>query len=108
MTLSDLAERLDATLQGDPTAEITAVAPIETAGPGNITFVSNPKYTSLASTTKATAVIVEPNFPEVSAAPLRIATPYLAFARAIEFFYTPPAYQPGIHATAVIAPTAKI
>ena len=108
MTLADLATRLGATLHGDPTAEITAVAPIESAGPGNVTFVSNPKYTSQAGTTKATAVIVEPNFPKIPASTLRIANPYLAFARAIELFYIPPAYQPGIHPTAVIAPTAKI
>ncbi len=93
---------------GDPSAEITGVAGIETAGPGDLTFVSNPKYASLARTTKATAILVEPSFPEISAATLRIDNPYLAFARAIELFYQPPAYAPGIHPTAVIAPTAHI
>ena len=108
MKLAKLAEYLDATLRGDPAAEITRVAGIETAGPGDLTFVSNPKYAALARTTKATAIVVEPGFPEVSAATLRVENPYLAFAFAIELFYRAPAYPPGIHPTAAIAPTAHI
>ena len=108
MKLSTLAEHLGATLHGDPSAEITRVAGIETAAPGDLTFVSNPKYAALARTTKATAILVEPAFPEIHTATLRIENPYLAFARAIELFYWPPAYVPGIHPTAAIAPTATI
>ena len=108
MKLADLARHLGATLQGDPTGQVTRVAGIETAAPGDLTFVSNPKYAALARTTKATAILVEPNFPEIPTATLRIENPYLAFARAIEFFYQSPAYAPGIHPTAAIAPTARI
>jgi UDP-3-O-[3-hydroxymyristoyl] glucosamine N-acyltransferase len=108
MKLADLAQHLGATLQGDPAAVITGVAAIETAGPGEVTFVANPKYASLARSTQASAVLVEPGFPEIAAFTLRIDNPYLAFARAIELFYQPPAYAPGIHPTAVISPTAKI
>ncbi len=67
MNLADLAAHLGATLQGDPAVNITGVAAIDTAGPGEVTFVSNPKYIALASTTKASAVLVEPNFPEIAA-----------------------------------------
>jgi UDP-3-O-[3-hydroxymyristoyl] glucosamine N-acyltransferase len=108
MKLADLAQHLGATLVGDPSAQITGVAAIDTATPGDLTFVANPKYATQARTTKATAVLVEPGFTEISAATLRIENPYLAFARAIELFYQPPAYAPGIHPTAVVAPTAKI
>ena len=108
MKLADLAQHLGATLVGDSSAHITGVAAIDNASPGDLTFVANPKYASQARTTKATAVLVEPGFTEISAATLRISNPYLAFAHAIELFYQPPAYAPGIHPTAVIAPTAKI
>ncbi len=108
MKLAKLAEYLDATLHGDPSAEITRVAGIETAEAGDLTFVSNPKYAALARTTKATAILVEPSFPAISTATLRIENPYLAFAFAIELFYQAPTYPPGIHPTAVIAPTAHI
>ena len=111
MTLAELAAHLgdlNPTLHGDPTAQITGVAAIDTAGPGDITFVSNPRYISLASTTQATAVLVEPDFPNIPAATVRLANPYLAFARTIELFYQSPTYAPGIHPTAAIAPTARI
>ncbi|MDQ2834662.1 MAG: UDP-3-O-(3-hydroxymyristoyl)glucosamine N-acyltransferase [Acidobacteriota bacterium] len=108
MTLADLAAHLEATLHGDPAARITRVAGIEAALPGDLAFVANPKYASLARTTQATAVLVEPDFPEISAATLRLNNPYLAFARAIELFYQPPGYLPGIHPTAVVAPTAHL
>jgi UDP-3-O-[3-hydroxymyristoyl] glucosamine N-acyltransferase len=108
MKLSTLADHLGATLQGDPDAEITSAAGLDAAGPGQLTFVANPKYTPLARTTQATAVVVEPAFEQIAAATLRIANPYLAFARALELLYETPAYPPGIHPTAVIAPTAQI
>ena len=108
MKLADLAQHLGATLQGDPAILITGVASIETAGPGDLTFVANPKYAALARTTRAGAVLVEPDFTEIHASTLRITNPYLAFARAIEIFYKSPAYPPGIHPTAVISPSAKI
>jgi UDP-3-O-[3-hydroxymyristoyl] glucosamine N-acyltransferase len=108
MKLADLAQRLGATLHGDPTAEITGVSAIDTASAGDLSFIANPKYASLARTTQATAVLVEPSFSEISTATLRIDNPYLAFAHAIELFYQPPVYAPGIHPTAAIAATAKI
>jgi UDP-3-O-[3-hydroxymyristoyl] glucosamine N-acyltransferase len=109
MKLSQIASTLGARLEnGSPDAEITGVAGIEMAGPGQLTFVSNPKYVSAARTTKATAVIVAEDFPAISAAMLRSNNPYLAFAHAIELFHKVPKYLPGIHPTAVIDPSAKI
>lgn len=108
MKLADLALRLGATCDRDGDVEIRSVAGIEEAGPGQLTFVANPKYAPLARKTRASAVLVRLNFPEIAAVPLRCENPYLAFARAIEIFYQPPTYPPGIHPSAVIDPTAKI
>jgi UDP-3-O-[3-hydroxymyristoyl] glucosamine N-acyltransferase len=109
MKLSDIAAALDSRLENaSPETEITAVAGIEEALPGQLTFVSNPKYNAAAKTTKASAVIVSENFPAISTGMLRSQNPYLAWAKAIELFYHPPAYAPGIHATAVVSPKAKL
>src|ERR1700676_858033 len=108
MKLGELATRLGAALQGDPDVEVTGVKGIEVAGPSEITFVANPRYASLARTTNAAAVLVEPEFPEIATSTLRIKNPYLAFSRALGLFYQPPAYAPGIHPTAVIDPSAQI
>jgi UDP-3-O-[3-hydroxymyristoyl] glucosamine N-acyltransferase len=108
MNLAELAKRLGAELRGDGDVEVTAVRGIEEAGPQALTFVANPKYTALARTTQAAAVLVTVDFPEIAAPTLRLANPYLAFSRALGFFYQPPRYAPGIHPTAVIDPTAQI
>jgi UDP-3-O-[3-hydroxymyristoyl] glucosamine N-acyltransferase len=108
MKLGELASRLGAELRGDGDAEVTGVKGIEDAGPTEITFVANLRYTGLARTTKAAAVLVEPEFPDIAAATLRIKNPYHAFSRALGMFYQPPSYPEGIHPTAVIDPTAEI
>lgn len=108
MNLGELAKQLGAELRGEPSREVTGVKGIEEAGPTEITFVANPKYAGLAKTTQAAAVLVEPEFPDIATATLRIKNPYLAFSQALGLFYQPPAYAPGIHATAVIDPTAEI
>lgn len=108
MKLGELARQLGAELRGDAEIDVTGVKGIEEAGPAEITFVANPRYGALARTTKAAAVLVEPEFPEIAAATLRIKNPYHAFSRALGLFYQAPAYPPGIHPSAVIDPTAKI
>jgi UDP-3-O-[3-hydroxymyristoyl] glucosamine N-acyltransferase len=108
MKLGELAKRLGAECRGNAESEITGVAAIENAGQGEVTFVANPRYAGLAKTTKAGAVLVTPDFPEIEAPTLRIANPYLAWARTIEIFHPAPSYSPGIHPTAVIAPSAKL
>ena len=68
MRLRDLAAHLGATLHGDGETEITGVAGIEEAAAGQITFVSNPRYAAAARTTRASAVLVAPEFPEIEEA----------------------------------------
>ncbi len=109
MKLSRISIELDVRLDsGSPDSEITGVAGIDEAGPDQITFVANPKYAAAAKTTRAGAVIVGEDFPPLSVPTLRSKNPYLTFAQAIELFYQPPRYEPGIHPTAVIDSSAKI
>jgi UDP-3-O-[3-hydroxymyristoyl] glucosamine N-acyltransferase len=108
MKLGELASRLGAELQGDAGVEVTGVKGIEEAGPTEITFVANPRYGGLARKTRAAAVLVEPEFPQIPTATLRIKNPYHAFSRALGMFYQAPIYAEGIHPTAVLDPTAVI
>src|SRR5271154_2491704 len=114
MKLADLAEKLSCRLEGPPETEIQGVAGIDQAAPGQITFLSNKRYIPLLKTTQASAVLIEegasldraPNLPHLAA--LRTPNPYLAFAKALELFYQPPQYEPGVHPTAIIARTARV
>src|SRR5580700_8944367 len=109
MKLSQIASALDTRLEnGSPDTEITGLNGIERAGPGEISFVSNPKYAAAARSTKASAVIVGEDFPAIPAAMLRAKDPYLTFAHALELFHQPVHYVPGVHPTAIVHSTAKI
>lgn len=109
MKLSHIASTLSATLQnGAPDTDITGIAGIEEAGPGQITFLANRKYSVAARKTRASAVILGEDFPALPTAMLRSKNPYLAFARCAELFYQPARYAPGIHPTAVIHPSARV
>jgi UDP-3-O-[3-hydroxymyristoyl] glucosamine N-acyltransferase len=109
MKLSAIAAALHARLDnGSPETEISGLNGIDQAGPGELSFVSNPKYAAAARSTRASAVIVAEDFPAIPAAMLRAKDPYLSFARALELFYQPLRYAPGVHPTAVVHPTAKV
>jgi UDP-3-O-[3-hydroxymyristoyl] glucosamine N-acyltransferase len=114
MKLHELAQKLDCRLEGDPSIEITGVAGIDRARAGEATFLANRRYSPQLKTTLASAVFVEDGVKLERAAglaplaALRTGNPYLAFAQAIELFYQPPTYPPGVHPTAVIAPSARI
>ncbi len=114
MKLAEVAQKLGCRLEGSPEVEIRGVAGIERAEAGQITFLANRRYFPLLKTTRASAVLVEEgisldreaSLPALAA--LRSGNPYLAFAQAIELFYQPPRYSPGIHPTAIIAKSASI
>ncbi len=108
MKLAEIAQRLECQLEGDGSIEITGVGGIDHAQPSQLTFLSNPRYRRSLGTTRASAIVIAHDAGPVPLPALRSANPYLDFARAIELFYQPPRYEPGIHPTAVIAPTARI
>jgi UDP-3-O-[3-hydroxymyristoyl] glucosamine N-acyltransferase len=107
MKLSEIAAKVGAKLEGAD-VEIESVAGIGEASAGQLTFVANPKYAAQATSTHASAVIVEDGFPALQKSTLRTKNPYLAFAKALQLFYQPPQYQPGIHPTAVVHSSARI
>jgi UDP-3-O-[3-hydroxymyristoyl] glucosamine N-acyltransferase len=106
--LSDVAARLDCVLKGDGGVEIRGVVGIDEADAGHLTFVSNPKYAAKARTTRASALIVSLDFPEIERPTLRSGNPYLSFARAVELFYSAPIPPSGIDPSARIASSAQL
>ena len=116
MTLGELARRLECPVEGDAAIEIRRVAKIEDAGPGDLTFLANPKYASKLAATKASAVIM--NGPSTTfrasedmAAPcavIRSKSPYLTFAKAAQVLAPAQTFAPGVHALASVAPDATV
>ena len=106
--LKELAEWVGGTVAGDGEVEISGVAAIEEAQPGDITFVANPKYLKMLDKTHATAVIVLPEIHQTDKPLLRVTNPNLAFTKILTLFSLKP-YQPrGIDSNARISPTAQL
>ncbi len=115
MTVRDIAAVLGAAVEGDAATVIGRVAKIEEAGPGDISFLANPKYTKYLDTTLASAVIVGrtveapgrtgPSRPVF----LRVDDPYTSFLKVLLLFHPPEdPLAPGIHPTAVVDPGVEL
>ena len=112
-TLSELAEHVGGRIFGDGRILIHKVAPIEEAGPGEITFLANPRYRSFLRSSKASAIIVGPEVVTESPAEsgtgyLEVSDPYIAFAKILRLLNPPPLYGRQISGHAVIDPTANL
>jgi UDP-3-O-[3-hydroxymyristoyl] glucosamine N-acyltransferase len=106
MKLYQIAEALGSRLEGDGEIEISGVLGMEQAGPGQLTFLANPKYAPKLRHSKAGAVIAAH---VVEAIPTLVsANPYHDFARALELFYQPPRPAEGIHPGAAISASATV
>ncbi|MGZ9147844.1 MAG: UDP-3-O-(3-hydroxymyristoyl)glucosamine N-acyltransferase [Candidatus Deferrimicrobiaceae bacterium] len=106
--LTDLADRIGARLVGDGERVVAGIAPIEEAGPGQVTFLANPKYIRIAKDSKATAIIAKEVVPGAQTAFLLSDNPYFAFACAMEAFHPPARPAPGISDKAVVDPSARL
>jgi len=113
LKLKVLAERLHCALDGDGDVEIERIAAIEKAGPGDLTFVANPKYVAQLATTRASAVIVaealrsHPHPPRACTL-LRVRDPYTAFAQAVRAFVHSSAPATGVDPLSAIAADAAL
>ena len=96
MTLAELAERLGCRLEGDGAATIVGVADLATAHADEVALFAHPRYKAQAAATQAGAVIVAEDAPALARPLLRSKSPFLAFARALAIFHTPPRPAPGI------------
>ena len=83
MKLEDLAREIGAELVGDGSIDVTSAATLDDAQAGQLSFLSNPKYASQVSTTKASAVVVAPNVKADGVVLLKAKDPYYAFRQAV-------------------------
>jgi UDP-3-O-[3-hydroxymyristoyl] glucosamine N-acyltransferase len=107
-TLKELAVLVGGSVIGDENLEIHRVAAIDSAQPGEITFLANPKYLPLLQTTQASAVIVRPEVEAPGRTLLKCANPYLAFAKVLTALHVHPPEVRGIMPGAFVDPEARI
>jgi UDP-3-O-[3-hydroxymyristoyl] glucosamine N-acyltransferase len=109
-TARDIARIVGGEISGDPEQLVTGLAGIREAAPGDATFLASPKYQSAIKTTRASVLIVAADLDvSFTGTVIRVANPSEAFARLVEQVTPPPVtYEPGVHPTAVIAPSARL
>ncbi|MFN2497617.1 MAG: UDP-3-O-(3-hydroxymyristoyl)glucosamine N-acyltransferase [Pyrinomonadaceae bacterium] len=110
MKLSELAKLTLATIDGGVNdIEITGAAGLDNAGPSDVSFLANPRYTAKVNTTHAAAVFVVDGAPiERAIAVLRTKDPYLAYTRALRLFHPEPTFAVMVHESAVIDSSSTV
>ncbi|MGH0035199.1 MAG: UDP-3-O-(3-hydroxymyristoyl)glucosamine N-acyltransferase [Myxococcota bacterium] len=106
--LCELAAALDLEVVGDPEFLVTGVASVESAGPGDLTFVRSAHYARLLAESRAGAVILPGNLSPHGRPALHSDNPSLDFARAVAL--VEPGTEPPRHVSreALVAPDAKV
>ncbi|MFY9642591.1 MAG: UDP-3-O-(3-hydroxymyristoyl)glucosamine N-acyltransferase [Rhodomicrobium sp.] len=98
-----VAPELDLLLEG--------VAPLQTAGPNEVSFLDNRRYASALERTRAGAVIVHPEMQErlpAATVPIVMTEPYEGWARVAALFHPVRPVRPGIHPSAIVAEDAFV
>jgi UDP-3-O-[3-hydroxymyristoyl] glucosamine N-acyltransferase len=107
-TLGQLAEALDAKLDGDAARVVTGVAPLAAASATDVSFLTDRRYEAAARTSRAGAFVAPIGTRGLPAPVLECRSPQHALIELLTLFFPPPAPSPGVDATAVVAAGAIV
>ena len=108
-TVQEIADHVGGEVVGDGSIPIQRIRGLDEAGPGDLSFLANSRYSGKLASTKASAVIAGPRVAAPGLTLVRHPNPYLAFAKALDWMAvrpTPP--QPGVHPGAFLHPGATL
>ena len=109
ISLAELATAIGGQLEGDGSVVVSGVAPIESAGAGDLSFVANNSYKKYVATTSASALILAPSISCEHIPVIRHDNPYLAYGQAVDILFPPNRLvETGVHPTAAVSPQARI
>src|SRR5205814_1900227 len=109
LTLRDIVAKLGGEAVGEVRSALTGVATLDSAGPGDIAFLANPKYRGRLATTRAGAVILGPGDRDAAAMPRIVSdNPYAYYAKTVALFHPEEPVRPGIHPFAQIDGSATV
>ena len=108
-SLQEIALFLDAKVQGDDLIRVTGLATLQSAGSGDLAFLSNPKYAKQLNNCKALAVILESSQAgDFNGNCLIVDDAYLSYAKISSWFDSAPVETSGFHPSASVDATAKV
>ncbi len=109
ISLAELAALLGGQLEAPPERRVSGVKGLEQAGPTDLAFLANPRYARLLASCQAGAILVKPDQQVPEGLPvIRVADPYLAFAKVLTFATAQPYRALGVHPRAVVEEGATL
>jgi UDP-3-O-[3-hydroxymyristoyl] glucosamine N-acyltransferase len=102
---AEVASWVDGRVLGDGAVRVRGVAPIEEAGPTELTFLAGRRNLPSLRASAAGVVLLRPEFQEAAAGPaarIVVAEPLAAFITVVQRFYPEPAPSPSVHPTVVV------
>lgn len=108
LTTSEIAKHLGGEVLGDLDAKLNGFAPADQAKAGDLTFAETAEYFAAAEQSAATAIIADRNAASTSKIIIRVSNPRVAFAKALELFFSEPQPPAGVHPSAAVAATAYV
>ncbi len=108
-TLAELAKRANGQVRGDADVRVAGVASLAEAGPHEITWASDDRHAGRLETSRAGAAVVKTGLGPTRMPVILTDDPNLAVIEILTAFAPPVAHPPpGIHESAVVAPTARL
>lgn len=108
VTVGEIVDLVEGAFEGNRSAAISGVRPLGDAEPGDLSFLSNPKYEPFVAESRAGAILVQRDFAGSGANLIRVADPYLSLARVLQCWFAAIPRPAGISPLASVAPTATI
>ncbi|MGH7538677.1 MAG: UDP-3-O-(3-hydroxymyristoyl)glucosamine N-acyltransferase, partial [Gemmatimonadales bacterium] len=109
LSATEVAALTRGRLVGRADVSVAAIAPLERAGPGDLSFLASARYLPYFVPSRASIVLCAEAFAETPGGPatrIIVPDPHVALLAVLAVLYPPPAWTPGIHPTAVIGPNA--
>jgi UDP-3-O-[3-hydroxymyristoyl] glucosamine N-acyltransferase len=106
LTAEEVAALTGGRLLGPAAASVAAIAPLERAGPGDLSFLASARYVPYLERSHASIVLCTEALAETPGGPatrIIVADPHAALVSVIAVLYPTPAWSPGVHPTAVVA-----
>jgi UDP-3-O-[3-hydroxymyristoyl] glucosamine N-acyltransferase len=100
--LSEIVARFGGELVGSGETAIQRIAPLDQAGPGDLAFLSNPKYRRQVEQSQAAAIIMAHSASVSGRVAILTPQPYLYYARVAQWLSPPVDAGIGMHASAVV------
>ena len=105
LSASEIAALTGGRLVGPGTVTVAGIAPLERAGPGDLSFLASPRYAPYFERTSASVVLVAPALESTNGGPetrIVVADPYAALLVVLPVLYPQAVWEAGVHPTAVI------